>query len=65
MIKKIYKINGLDCPACATDLECDLECFCKSAKCNYVKGTLEVILINKDQERRIFETVKKANLQIK
>lgn len=64
MVKRTYKIKGLDCPACATNLECDLECFCKSAKCNYAKGILEVMLINKNQERLVFETIKKANLQI-
>jgi hypothetical protein len=62
MIKKTYKIKGIDCPSCATNLECDLECF--SAKCSYTKNTLEVILKNKDQEKLVFETVKKADLQI-
>lgn len=60
----MYKVKGLDCPSCAVNLECDLECFCKSAKCNYTKGTLEVVLTNKNQEKKVFETVKKANLQI-
>jgi hypothetical protein len=64
MIKKTYIIKGLDCPACATSLECDLECFCKYAKCSYVKGSLEVILEKPDQEKLVFETVKKANLQV-
>jgi len=63
-VKKVYKIKGLDCPSCATDLECDLECFCKSAKCSYISNTLEVILENSDQEKRVFETLKKANLKI-
>ena len=61
---KTYKIKGMDCPSCAVNLECDLECFCKSAKCNYAKGILEVVLTNINQEKKVFETVKKANLQI-
>ncbi len=64
MIKKTYKLKGLDCVSCAVNLECDLECFCKSAKCNYIKNTLDVVYEKKDTEKQIFETVKKANLQI-
>lgn len=63
-MRKTYKIKGLDCPACATNLECDLECFCQSAKCNYAKSILEVILKSKDQEKQVFETIKKAGYKL-
>jgi copper chaperone CopZ len=64
MIKKTYKIKGMDCPSCAVSLECDLECLCKSAKCNYAKSTLEVVFGSIDQEKKVFETVKRAGYKI-
>lgn len=64
MIKKIYKIKNLDCPSCATNLECDLEDCGISAKCSYTKSCLTAEIENDSQEKQLIETVKKANLQL-
>lgn len=42
MIKKNYKINGMDCAACASIIELDLEDVGIKASCSYPKETLEV-----------------------
>ncbi|HKC04388.1 MAG TPA: cation transporter [Patescibacteria group bacterium] len=39
---KTYKIKGMDCASCASLIEMDLEDAGVSAKCSYVKETLEV-----------------------
>jgi copper chaperone CopZ len=41
MTKK-YKVLGMDCPSCATMLECDLEDVGIKCKCSYSNETLEV-----------------------
>lgn len=47
---KIYKIKGMDCPSCATLLECELEDVGIKAKVNFAKQTLET---KKDSDKRI------------
>ena len=42
MTKKIYKLKGLDCPACATLLESDFEDAGIKCKCSYARQTLEI-----------------------
>jgi len=41
-MKKTYKIKGLDCAACASLIEIDLESAGLRCKCSYPKETLEV-----------------------
>lgn len=40
-MKKIFKIKGMDCPSCATLLECELEDAGITARVNFAKETLE------------------------
>jgi len=42
MNKVKYKILGMDCPSCATLLECELEDAGITARVNFAKETLEV-----------------------
>lgn len=42
MAKKIFKIEGMDCASCAKLIELDLEDAGITAKCSFVKQTLEV-----------------------
>ena len=42
MTNKTYKIKGMDCPSCATLLECELEDVGITARVNFAKETLEV-----------------------
>lgn len=42
MIKKIYKIKGMDCDSCAKMIELDLEDIGVKAMCSYPKQELEV-----------------------
>lgn len=42
MIKKTYKINGMDCASCASLIELDFEDAGIKASCSYPKETLEV-----------------------
>jgi copper chaperone CopZ len=42
MIKKIYKIKGMNCPSCASLLELDLEDAGIKAKCSYPNSNVEV-----------------------
>ncbi len=41
-MKKIYKVDGMDCVSCATMIELDLEDAGIKAKCSYAKQKLEV-----------------------
>ncbi len=55
---KTYKIKGMDCAACATLLEMDLEDAGIKASCSYPKETLE---IDDDYDlKKIEEIVKKS-----
>ena len=42
-VKNIFKVEGMDCSACAKMIELDLEDAGISAKCSYAKQTLEVV----------------------
>ena len=42
MIKKIYKITGMDCESCAKMIELDLEDAGVACKCDYAAELLEV-----------------------
>lgn len=42
MANKIYKVKGMECPSCASLLECELEDKGIRAKVNFAKETLEV-----------------------
>lgn len=41
-VKKIYKIEGMDCASCAKIIELDLEDAGINAKCSWSKQILEV-----------------------
>lgn len=41
-VKKTYKLEGMNCSACAKMIELDLEDAGINAKCSYAKQTLEV-----------------------
>lgn len=61
-MKKTYKIKGMDCAACATLLEMDLEDAGISCKCSYPKETLE---INENHNpQKIEEIIKKSGYNL-
>ena len=66
MVKKIYKVQGMDCPSCATLLECDLEDMgVKKASCNYASETLEIEFDPKKiKEKELQEKVKSSGYKI-
>jgi len=65
MAKKLYKIRGMDCDACAKMIELDLEDAGINASCNFAKETLEVDLDeNAKSEKKIKEVVVKGGYQI-
>ena len=65
MVKKIYKVNGMDCSACATALEVDLEDLGVVAKCSYATQKLEVEFDpEKTQESQIKEIVSESGFTI-
>jgi copper chaperone CopZ len=63
MTKKIYKIEGMDCPNCATMLECDLEDLGCKAKCSYANSTLEIL--GAHDRKKVEEIVNKGGYTIK
>lgn len=64
MTTKIFKIQGMDCDACAKMIELDLEDAGITASCNYPKETLEVELENNVSEDQVREIVNKSGYQI-
>ncbi len=61
MIKKKYKIEGMDCTSCAMVIESDLEDAGIKAKCSFAKCVLEVEFDPKKiTEKKIEETVKSS-----
>lgn len=65
MTKKTYKINGMDCDACAKLIELDLEDAGISARCNYAKETLEVELNgDKEKEKKVKDVIEKSGYQL-
>ena len=66
MIKKFYKIVGMDCAACASLIELDLEDAGIKASCNYPKETLEVEFDEtKVPEEQIKNVVKSGGYELK
>ncbi len=61
IVKKTYKVKGMDCTSCAMVIESDLEDAGIKAKCSFAKSALEVefdpTIIN---EKKIKETVKSS-----
>lgn len=60
MIKKTYKINGMDCASCASLIELDFEDAGVKASCSYPKETLEV-----EYDEKIFNEEKVKAIVIK
>jgi hypothetical protein len=61
-MKKIYKIKGMDCPACATMLEIDLEEAGIECRCSYSKEEIEVK--NPHNKDKVIEIVSKSGYSI-
>ncbi|MBI4062600.1 cation transporter [Candidatus Gottesmanbacteria bacterium] len=65
MIKKTYKVIGMDCTSCAMLIESDLEDAGVKASCNYARETLEVEFDEqKIVEDKIREIVKASGYNI-
>ncbi|MDO8599797.1 MAG: cation transporter [bacterium] len=57
-VKKVYKVEGMDCTSCAMVIESDLEDLGIKAKCNFAKCILEVEYDpNKVPESKVKEVV--------
>jgi copper chaperone CopZ len=61
-MNKIYKIKGMDCPSCATLLECELEDAGIMARVNFAKETLEVP--PETDTKKVDDIVKKLGHQL-
>jgi copper chaperone CopZ len=57
MIKKVYKVTGMDCESCAKMIELDLEDAGVACKCDYTSELLEVEF---DGEKVKDENIKKV-----
>lgn len=57
MIKKTYKVQGMDCASCAAVIEADLEDAGVNASCSYAKQMLEVEF---DEAKTKEEQIKKV-----
>jgi copper chaperone CopZ len=64
MNKKVYKVEGMDCDACAKMIELDLEDEGIVAKCDYAKASLEVEESAADTEEKIVKILKKSGYKI-
>jgi len=62
-MKKIFKVEGMDCTSCASLLEMDLEDAGISAKCSYAKETVEVD--GDFDKKKVFEIIKNSGFTIK
>lgn len=62
MTNSVYKIEGMDCAACASLLEMDLEDVGIKATCSYPKSTLEVD--GAHESKKIEEIIKKSGFKI-
>lgn len=62
MLKKIYKIKGMDCASCASLIEMDMEDAGIKASCSYPKETLEVE--GKHDVKKVAEIVNKSGYNI-
>jgi len=61
-MKKVYKIEGMDCASCASLIEMDLEDVGIKASCSYPKETLEVEGVH--DIKKIEEVVKKSGYNL-
>ncbi len=65
MKKNIYKIEGMDCEACAKMIELDLEDIGVLAKCNFAEGTLEIKdKSSNNDEEKIRQVLEKQGYKI-
>lgn len=60
--KSVYKINGMDCAACASVIELDLEDAGIKASCSYARETLEVN--GQHDPKKVIEIVKKSGYSV-
>lgn len=59
-MKKIFKIQGMDCDSCAKMIELDLEDAGITASCSYAKQLLEAELPDKSGEEKVKEVIQKS-----
>ncbi len=65
MSKKVYKIKGMNCDACAKMIELDLEDIGISAKCDFASKTLVVeTKENEEFEKKIKEVITKQGFKL-
>ncbi len=60
MAKKVFKVNGMDCTACAKMIELDLEDAGFKASCSYAGETLEIEHEEVVDSKKIKEIVSKS-----
>ncbi|QLG69399.1 MAG: Copper chaperone CopZ [Candidatus Woesebacteria bacterium] len=60
MAKKIYKVEGMNCDACAKMIELDLEDEGVVAMCDYAKSSLEIEIEDKKTEDKVKEVLRKG-----
>ena len=66
MVKKTYKVKGMDCTSCAMVIEADLEDLGIKASCSYTKELLEVEFDeSKISEKNIKNIIEKNGYEIK
>jgi cation transport ATPase len=63
-MQKTYKIEGMDCAACAKMIELDLEDANIKANCSYETGELVTELADKSQSTVVENTIKEAGYKI-
>lgn len=64
MIKKKYKITGMDCDACAKMIELDLEDAGINCSCSYASQTLEVEIKAKEEEIKVITLIEKSGYKL-
>jgi len=60
MAKKVFKVKGMDCSACAKMIELDLEDAGFKASCSYAGETLEIEHEEVVDSKKIKEIVSKS-----
>lgn len=61
-MKKIYKITGFDCPACASMIELDLEDAGIKCSCSYTKSIIEID--GPHDTKKVIEIVEKSGCSV-
>ena len=65
MVKKTFKVTGMDCTSCAMLIESDLEDVGVKASCNYAREILEVEYDEqKVSEDKLKEVVKSSGYDL-